>query len=634
MFTRFRAAALIVGLTAGLLAVPAPASAVGTASITGTITGDTGAPLSGVTVKLSSTTQRNLVEEVTDSAGNFTFLAVAAGSYTYQVPGFSPYVPAYLGGAAIYENATWIALAAGETRTGVDLALQRGVTISGTVTTADSTTGYLANAVVMLLTPTGSYAGFSIGDRSVGEFRFVDIPAGEYTLAAGPSWPDYYRYAPKWWGGADRLEDAELFTLEPGDELNDLVITLPLTTSISGRVTTTTAQGAGAPVAGATVTSGTRSVTTDAQGHYTLTGLAETDTATAWAAATGYGTEWWSNKTSPSSAQPLGLTLNEQRTGVDFTVEPEGRICGTITNPGSPPISLPLTEIVAQSTTGLRTNVILYGNNHDYCLSALPEADYIVWTQPYQDLPWDYPDTRIAPTWWPQSNAAEGAQTFHVGVGETATRDIATLAAPAPFADVTEVASPFWVGVNWMKTDGLSTGTPQAEGLPLFKPLEPVSRQAMAAFLHRMTQPHFTAPTTPTFADVDASSSFYTAIEWMASAGISTGTPQQTGKPLFKPADPILRQSLAIFLARYAFINTSTAPTQQSFVDVPVDSVPAAAIAWMKQVGLSTGTAQPTGLPAFKPNDPVSRQAVAAFLYRFYLARFPALRGGPVRPSE
>jgi lysozyme len=77
-----------------------------------------------------------------------------------------------------------------------------------------------------------------------------------------------------------------------------------------------------------------------------------------------------------------------------------------------------------------------------------------------------------------------------------------------------------------------------------------------------------------------------------------------------------------MFLARYDHIDVSTAPATQSFADVPTD-LPnfAAAIGWMKSTGISTGTAQPSGLPLYKPVDPVSRQAMAAFLYR--LAHLP-----------
>jgi hypothetical protein len=36
-----------------------------------------------------------------------------------------------------------------------------------------------------------------------------------------------------------------------------------------------------------------------------------------------------------------------------------------------------------------------------------------------------------------------------------------------------------------MADTGISTGTPNPPGKPLYKPIDPVSRQAMAAFLYR-----------------------------------------------------------------------------------------------------------------------------------------------------
>ncbi len=183
------------------------------------------------------------------------------------------------------------------------------------------------------------------------------------------------------------------------------------------------------------------------------------------------------------------------------------------------------------------------------------------------------------------------------------------------FADAADTESDFYAPIQWMFSQGLSTGTPQSSGKPLYKPLDSVSRQAMAAFLYRLSGDEFTAPAEPTFADVPTSAAFYEAIEWMAAEGVSVGTPQPSGKPLYKPTDAVSRQAMALFLARYSGVTLST-PTTQSFADVPLDSAPAAAIEWMRSAGISTGTAQPSGLPLYKPADAVSRQAMAAFLYR------------------
>jgi len=185
------------------------------------------------------------------------------------------------------------------------------------------------------------------------------------------------------------------------------------------------------------------------------------------------------------------------------------------------------------------------------------------------------------------------------------------------FADVGPT-NPFYTFVQWMASSGTSTGTAQPSGKPLYKPADAVSRQAMALFMYRLSGETFVPPVTPTSADVTAENNprFYTAVEWMFQRGISTGTAQPSGKPLFKPSDPVSRQAMAIFLARYVGANLTVPPTTQRFADVPLNAGTAAAIDWMFVTGISTGTAQPSGLPLYKPTNPVSRQAMAAFLFR------------------
>ncbi|OWY63059.1 hypothetical protein B7486_55125 [cyanobacterium TDX16] len=55
----------------------------------------------------------------------------------------------------------------------------------------------------------------------------------------------------------------------------------------------------------------------------------------------------------------------------------------------------------------------------------------------------------------------------------------------------------------------------------------------MAAFLHRLGDPDdiFEAPPEPTFSDVRASHTFFIDVEWMAWAGISTGNDDGTYRP-------------------------------------------------------------------------------------------------------
>ncbi|MCL2594208.1 MAG: S-layer homology domain-containing protein [Promicromonosporaceae bacterium] len=74
--------------------------------------------------------------------------------------------------------------------------------------------------------------------------------------------------------------------------------------------------------------------------------------------------------------------------------------------------------------------------------------------------------------------------------------------------------------VEWMADTGITTGWQDGT----FRPENGVERQAMAAFIYRAAgEPDFTPPSTPTFPDVPTNSPFFHEIEWMATTGITTG---------------------------------------------------------------------------------------------------------------
>ena len=165
-----------------------------------------------------------------------------------------------------------------------------------------------------------------------------------------------------------------------------------------------------------------------------------------------------------------------------------------------------------------------------------------------------------------------------------------------------------------MRHIGISTGwsTPYGQA---YQPAQAVSREAMAAFLYRAAGlPAFTPPATSPFLDVSPAHPFYQAIAWMAAAGISTGTVTPAGA-YYKPADPVSREAMAAFLYRAAGSPAFTPPATSPFLDVSPAHRFYQAIAWMAAAGISTGTVTPAGA-YYKPADPVSRDAMAAFLFR------------------
>jgi len=100
--------------------------------------------------------------------------------------------------------------------------------------------------------------------------------------------------------------------------------------------------------------------------------------------------------------------------------------------------------------------------------------------------------------------------------------------AVASFSDV-PTNHQFFTEIEWMKANGLSNG--YADGT--FRPTAPITRQAMAAFLYRLAgSPPFDDPFTATFVDMPTSNVFFTEVEWMAVTGLIDGFSDATFRPV------------------------------------------------------------------------------------------------------
>ena len=118
--------------------------------------------------------------------------------------------------------------------------------------------------------------------------------------------------------------------------------------------------------------------------------------------------------------------------------------------------------------------------------------------------------------------------------------------AVSPFTDITPNTQ-FYKEMTWLRSTGISTGWPDGT----YRPLEPVNRDAMAAFLYRLSKPTYTAPTTSLFVDVTPSTQFFTEMSWLHTARIATGWPDGT----YRPLQPVNRDAMAAFLFRLNELN-------------------------------------------------------------------------------
>ena len=189
---------------------------------------------------------------------------------------------------------------------------------------------------------------------------------------------------------------------------------------------------------------------------------------------------------------------------------------------------------------------------------------------------------------------------------------------PGGFVDVAENHT-FAADIAWLATTGITTGYTRPDRYVEFRPQQPVLREQMAAFLYRLAgkPPVPDLPTDSPFIDVPTTHTFYTEIVWLSRSGVTTGYVAEDGSTSFRPEQPVLREQMAAFLQRLTGAPVPAAPTTQAFADVGLDHVFAGHIAWLASSGISTGYAAPDGPPTFRPDQPVLREQMAAFLHRY-----------------
>lgn len=116
-----------------------------------------------------------------------------------------------------------------------------------------------------------------------------------------------------------------------------------------------------------------------------------------------------------------------------------------------------------------------------------------------------------------------------------------------------------------------------------------------------------TRPAGPSsFSDVAADSTFAADIAYVSQKGLMSGV----GNGNFNPKAPITRGQLVTILYR---LEGQPAVSGLGFSDVAAGSYCEKAVKWAAATGITNGGAD--GL--FKPNDPISREQMATFLYRY-----------------
>jgi hypothetical protein len=338
---------LLVALVA--LALPAAGEAAGTGAIAGTVTDEGVTPLEGVDVCAEAIGVEGGGCAPTGSGGTYEISGLAPGQYTVEFwPDELNYVPQFYDGKHSFETSTPVTVTEGTTKSGVDAALEKGATISGTVTAA--ATGQPVAEVEVCAFLVGGEA-FGCGDTTpFGGYTISKLPPGQYEIY-------FFPFSSK--GGLVSPSQPTLVMLGRGQVLPGVNAALQIGGQVSGTVRLA---ATGAPLGNVEVciTEAGEAwplgcLKTPASGNYRFTGVwsgsfkvvfspeaSELEEGEFWEIpADSYPTQWWNGQSTFAAATAIGVTAPAVVTGIDGSLGP-----GPVVAPPVPAPAPPVTKVV------------------------------------------------------------------------------------------------------------------------------------------------------------------------------------------------------------------------------------------------------------------------------------------------
>ncbi|WP_353618824.1 carboxypeptidase regulatory-like domain-containing protein [Arthrobacter sp. StoSoilB22] len=317
-----------------------------------------------------------------------------------------------------------------------------------------------------------------------------------------------------------------------------------------------------------------------------------------------------------SSATKVTVATGETKSGLTSTSKTGGTLTGKVVGTDGQPLNnVPVRVYTKDGSLVTRgANTIADGT---FTVTGLTTGSYLV----SANMIATRPSGSLGPIFSGNVTTEGAAAAVATTVGTNT--DIGTLSFAAAgnpgtgFADV-PAGGQFSTEITWMASAGISTGWTEADGSKTFRPLSPVNRDAMAAFMYRLAgKPAFTPPATSPFTDVPTSSQFYKEITWLADKGVSTGWTESDGSKTYRPLQAVNRDAMAAFMYRLAGKPAFDPPSSSPFTDVPTSSQFYKEITWLAAQGISTGWTEADNSKTFRPLNAVNRDAMAAFMYRY-----------------
>jgi hypothetical protein len=326
------------------------------ASITGTITDASGAPISGVLVSAFGSVGFNGYSGQTDEFGSYTLSGLAADAYKVcfdpsyaQGPTAGGYAAQCYDNQPSFDTADPVTVGSSGSLT-VNAVLGSGAAITGLLTGSDGAA--LGGVFAYAYAPESGQYITVVSDHQDGSYRLAGLTEGDYLVCFGAGsvqQPSTTGYVDECYENQRTSYTATPVHVSTGTVTTGIDAELAVGAAITGRVTDSAGNGLGdvyveTTLAGDNASSGSLGVTDDT-GRYRLIGLPATAVSVCFFAGeglatsgTGYTSECYDDQPDVSTATQVSTTAGEVSAGIDAELAAGAAITGQVTDSAGNPV--------------------------------------------------------------------------------------------------------------------------------------------------------------------------------------------------------------------------------------------------------------------------------------------------------
>ncbi|GAA5038476.1 hypothetical protein GCM10025738_27720 [Microbacterium fluvii] len=376
---------------AALVGLAAPASAVATGTITGTVWDDGGEPAADVHVAAYAAGHSAPAAEVTtDDDGEYDLAGLEPGIYTVSFESWAEeptLVPEWWDDAPARAAATPITVTAGVTTADISPYLSTSAAIEGRV--SDANDDPLADVRVTAVPQMPGYESWQreTTTDAAGNYRIDGLGPGEYKVRFEAT-DESPSVLAEWWSDAGDSDEATTIDAFSGSVISGVDAQLTRAAAFSGVVTTAD----GTPVSGVDVEAYsydplddiwqyTASVATDVDGAYRIGGLVAGDYKVhfdATYADTAVASQWWDAALTRGAATLVNVEAGKTNTTVSPVLAAAGRVSGVVSVRGVPAAGVTVTAYAydAESAAWDELAETTSGTAGAYAIAGLAPGTY------------------------------------------------------------------------------------------------------------------------------------------------------------------------------------------------------------------------------------------------------------------